>query len=154
MFRPRRGTCFAIAAFVAAALCGVADGAEHPFILWTKKDAAALRGKIETQAVAEADGALAVAVVGRPGTAINDRLLLRFGDKALETVTLSVGNLETYTFANYAYLRIARDTVCVRGDLKAMKLALRRRPKLLLINGKPHKFDFSASHLSCDARKP
>ena len=102
--------------------------------------------------IAETNDALAVAVVvGRPGTGIDDRLLLRFGKKADEPVTLAA-NGESFTFANYAYIRVGRDRVRVRGDLKAMKLRVAGRTKLL-INGKPRNADHAGSFLTYDTRK-
>ena len=78
--------------------------------------------------------ALAVAVVGE-STPVNDRVLLRLGDHAGQAVTLS-GNGETFTFADRAYVRIAADAVRASGDLRAMKVAVPGRPRLIL-NGKP-----------------
>jgi hypothetical protein len=79
--------------------------------------------------------AVGVAVAGKSGSAVNDRILLRLGDDAAEPVTL-VGGGESFTFADRAFVRIAADEVRVAGDLRAMKLKVAGRPKLI-VNGTP-----------------
>lgn len=83
---------------------------------------------------------LSVAVVGKPGSGINDRLMMRLGDNWDQPITLA-DDRESFTFENWAYLRIGRDRVEVSGDLCAMKLPIEGEPRLFL-NGKDQKADF------------
>lgn len=104
------------------------------------------------QRIAQTPHALAVAITGPPGTpapgipapgttgttapggGINDRLMLRLGDHAEEPVTLA-GQGESFTFADYAFVRIDGGTVTVRGNLTAMTLRVGAGPVKLLLNG-------------------
>ncbi|MBE3068707.1 MAG: hypothetical protein IMZ66_00565, partial [Planctomycetes bacterium] len=88
----------------------------------------------EFRRIAETPDAVAVAVVGKAASGIDDRVMIRFGDAAAEPVTLEGGG-ERFTFADRAYVRIAKDRVEVSGDLRAMTLKVAGRPALVL-NGK------------------
>ncbi|MBM4019568.1 MAG: hypothetical protein FJ288_14825 [Planctomycetes bacterium] len=76
---------------------------------------------------------VAAAVRGGPGSPVNDRLLVRFGDRYGQPLTLA-GEGESFTFADRAYVRIAPDRVDVSGDLRAMTLAVSGKPALF-VNG-------------------
>ena len=89
---------------------------------------------------------LAVAVVGKFGSGINDRLMVRLGDNWDKPLTLA-DDRESFTFANWAYLRIGKDKVEVSGDLRAMKLAVEGQAKLL-VDGKTRKATFVDGYLS------
>lgn len=75
---------------------------------------------------------LAVRITG--DGAVNDRVLMQFGDDLTRAVTLRDGS-ESFTFRDYAYLRISGDSVEVFGNVTAMKLKVPGSPKLTL-NGK------------------
>ncbi|MFP4056693.1 MAG: hypothetical protein ACLF0G_07480 [Candidatus Brocadiia bacterium] len=77
--------------------------------------------------------ALAVAVVGEEGTGIEDRAMVRFGDRHGEPITLA-GEGERFTFAGHAYVRIGRQAVVARGDIRAMETPVAGRPRLV-VNG-------------------
>ena len=89
---------------------------------------------------------LAVAVAGRAGSAINDRLMVRLGDNHEQPLTLDSGS-ENFTFADWAYVRIGREKVQVWGRLRRMKLQVEGRPKLM-INGKQQKASIAGQYLS------
>ena len=76
---------------------------------------------------------IAVAVQGRAGSPINDRILLRFGDGYEQPLTLA-GDGESFTFADRAYVRISPDRVDVSGDLRAMTITVSGKPGLF-VNG-------------------
>jgi hypothetical protein len=84
--------------------------------------------------IQQTDGAVGVAVAGRDGSPVNDRLLLRFGDDPGKPATLA-GDGESFTFADRAHVRIGRDRVVVSGDLRAMKVQVEGQPALV-VNGK------------------
>ena len=94
--------------------------------------------------VAQTDRAVAVAIAGADG-AIDDRAMVRFGDDPERPVTLAGGG-ESFTFADYAWVRIGRDQVEARGGLRAMTLRVTGRPKLVL-NGKPAPAAFDGEFL-------
>ena len=95
------------------------------------------RPQIESfERIAQTDDALAVRVIGRTGSGINDRLMVRVGDQAGHGVTLSEGG-ESFTFASHAFVRISGETVTVRGDLREVTLRVGNgRPKLV-VGGAP-----------------
>jgi hypothetical protein len=68
------------------------------------------------------------------GSGFDDRLLVRFGPKAEQPVTLA-GDRESFVFAGHAFIRRDDRTVTVRGHLQEMKLDVGdSRPKLI-VNG-------------------
>lgn len=69
--------------------------------------------------IAQTPQALAVRVVGKPGSGIDDRLLLRIGDDSDQAVTVE-GDGESFTFANFAFIRFTDKDPIVRGDLREM----------------------------------
>lgn len=90
---------------------------------------------------------LAVAVVGKPGSGINDRLMVRLGDYwGGQPLTLA-DDRESFTFANWVYFRIGKDKIEASGDLRAMRLPVEGQPKLL-VNGKTQKATFVDGCLS------
>ena len=95
------------------------------------------RGRIETfERIQQTDAGLAVKIVGKAGSDIDDRAMLRLGDGHDKPLTLSGGG-ERFTFADYAYVRIGPDTVDARGDLRSMTLrGPGRAARKLLLNGK------------------
>ena len=84
--------------------------------------------------IAQTPIALAVRVTGEPGSGVDDRLLLRIGDAHDQPVTLEGGG-ERFVFADFAFVRIAGDTVLARGGLRAMTLRVGGRKLKLLVNG-------------------
>lgn len=85
------------------------------------------------------DGVIAVAVIGQPGSGINDRLLIRLGDDHEQNTVVS-GDGERFTFSGHAFVRIGAETVEARGFLLDIQA---RVPKdansRLILNGKPVK---------------
>jgi len=77
---------------------------------------------------------VAVAVKGRAGSPINDRIFLRFADGYDQPLTLA-GDGESFTFADRAYVRIGPDRVDVTGDLRAMTITVSGKPALF-VNGR------------------
>ena len=84
--------------------------------------------------IAAAGGAMALAVVGKEGTGIDDRILLRWGDAADAAASLAGGE-ESFRFTGYAYVRIGKDKVEAAGDLAALKVKAPDGARLVL-NGK------------------
>jgi hypothetical protein len=86
--------------------------------------------------LARTKDAVAVAVRGQAGNGIDDRLLYSFWDSHTTPVTLEAGG-ESFTFTDRVFLRVGADQIDASGDLRAMRLPVAGRPKLLL-NGVPH----------------
>ena len=84
--------------------------------------------------IAENERGLAVAIRGKAGSAVNDRILLRYGDNVDQPLTLE-GNGESFTFMDYAHIRVGEKTVTADGSLSAMTLKVAGSPRLVL-NGK------------------
>ena len=78
--------------------------------------------------------AVAVAIRGR---GVNDRVMIRQGKDAGESVTLGDGK-ERFVFKGFAYARIGPDTVTVAGDLLEMDISVKGRPDLT-VNGREAK---------------
>ena len=88
----------------------------------------------EFRCIEQKEDSLAVAVMGRPGSGVDDRVILRYGDDVEKPITLA-GDGESFTFADHAHVRIGKDAVEVWGDLRAMKVRVKGRPRLV-VNGK------------------
>jgi hypothetical protein len=84
--------------------------------------------------IQQTEQGLALAVVGKEGSAINDRILLRVGDDPDRPVTLA-GDGESFTFADRGFVRVRPDKVEVSGPVKALKVKVSGQPKLV-VNGK------------------
>jgi len=84
--------------------------------------------------IAQTDDALAVRVIGRAGSGVDDRLMVRIGEQSNRPKTLSADG-ESFTFVGHAFVRFNGNTVTVRGDLREMTLRVGdARPKLT-VNG-------------------
>jgi len=101
---------------------------------------------LDFRPIEQTDSAAAVAVVGRPGSGINDRLMLRLADHFEKPLTVA-GGRESFTFANWAYLHIGDETMEVWGDLRAMKIPTKAQPRLL-VNGKERNTSSADGYLS------
>ncbi|GAG17444.1 unnamed protein product [marine sediment metagenome] len=77
---------------------------------------------VDFRLIEQTDQSLAVAVVGEPGSGINDRLKVRLGNNYDQPLTLADGR-ESFTFADWAYLRIGKDKTKVLGNLQAVRLS-------------------------------
>ncbi|HUT36697.1 MAG TPA: hypothetical protein VNE39_24630 [Planctomycetota bacterium] len=86
----------------------------------------------QSERIAQNDQGICVAIGGKDG--LNDRILLRYGDEHDKPLTLEGGG-ESFTFSDYAFIRIAPDRVEAHGSLTGMKLRVAGTPKLIL-NGK------------------
>ncbi len=98
--------------------------------------------------IAQNDQGVAVAIAGKEG--LDDRILLRYGDEADKPLTLE-GEGESFTFSDYAFIRIGPDKVEAHGALTAMKLRVGGSPKLLL-NGKEAPASAAGGILSFQAK--
>ncbi len=96
--------------------------------------------------IAGTPDAVAVRVVGAPGSGIDDRLMVRFGDEAGEPVTLAGGG-ESFTFAGHAFVRVGQGKATVRGDVRAIRLRVGQGRPELLVNGRPVEASRSADFL-------
>jgi hypothetical protein len=83
----------------------------------------------EFRRIQQTPHAVAAAVVGQ---GLDDRVMLR-ADGGEQPLTLS-GDGESFTFADYALVRIRAEKVEVAGDLRAMTLKVAGRPELT-VNG-------------------
>jgi hypothetical protein len=75
-----------------------------------------------------------VAVIGRPGTGIDDRVMIRLGDEFDKPVTVA-GDGESFTFADRAHVRIGKDRVDAWGGVRGLKVRVAGTPKLF-VNGR------------------
>jgi hypothetical protein len=85
-------------------------------------------------AVAEDASGLVAAVVGKDGSGIGDRVVVRVGTEPGKPATLA-GQGESFTVADFAWIRLGTDKVEAWGGLTAMKVKVSGSPKLVL-NGK------------------
>lgn len=67
------------------------------------------------------------------GEGLNDRILYRHWKNYNQPLTLS-GDGESFTFADYAFIRISQERVDVSGDVRAMQLRVAGQP-VLHVNG-------------------
>jgi hypothetical protein len=81
--------------------------------------------------IRQTEDAVAVAIRGRDGSAVNDRVMLRLGDRADEPITLGDGR-ERFSFRGFACVRVGPEHVEARGDLTAMRLRVEGSPTLVL----------------------
>jgi len=86
------------------------------------------------QSIGRTDAAIAVRIVGKAGSGIDDRVLLRFGDNAGEPTDIGDAH-ESYTFADHLYLRIGPGTVNAVGKARKLAIPVKGHPKLI-VNGK------------------
>ena len=75
--------------------------------------------------------ALAVAVKGREGGPVNDRIMVALGD-AVDTETTLGGSGEEFRFKGFAFVRVSADEVMATGELLGMKLKVDGKPRLVL----------------------
>ncbi len=79
-----------------------------------------------------ADG-VAIAVTGKAGTGIDDRVLIRAGNAAQEPATFASDG-ESFTIADHAWIRLAPDRIDAWGGLRALRLRSTGSPRLV-VNG-------------------
>jgi hypothetical protein len=109
--------------------------------------------RVETfRPIGERGDAVGAAVVGRPGTGIDDRVLVRLGDRHDEPVTLESDG-ERFTFAGWAWVRVGEDEVAAWGDVRAIAVRVPGKPGLVL-NGKPAAARVTAGWLVYPPEKP
>jgi hypothetical protein len=101
---------------------------------------------VDFRPIQQKDGGLAAAVVGRPGSGIDDRLMLRLADDYDRPLTLA-GDRESFTFAGWAYVRIGRDRVEIWGDVRAIRIPIEGQPAVL-VNGKKRNTSLADGYLS------
>ncbi len=88
----------------------------------------------EFRTIQQTEDGVAVEVVGKYDTGIDDRLMIRLGDNPEKPVTLA-DERESFTFGDRAYVRISRNKVEVEGDMRVLRIPAKGKPKLL-VNGK------------------
>ncbi len=88
----------------------------------------------EFRRIQESPDTVAVAVIGKPGTGIDDRVMIRLGDEFDKPVTVA-GDGESFTFADRAHVRIGKDRVDVSGTLISLKVRVAGSPRLF-VNGR------------------
>jgi hypothetical protein len=91
----------------------------------------------EFRRIQQTDEAVAVAVRGKDGSPVDDRVMVSLGP-SVETPATLAGNGESFRFKGFAFVRVAGDKVTASGDLLGMKLKVEGKPKLVL-NGKEQK---------------
>lgn len=89
----------------------------------------------EFRRIAEADDGVAVAIIGKNGSGINDRVMIALGADRARPVALS-GDGEQFTFADRGFIHVGAEEVQASGDLRSMTLRVVGSPRLVL-NGKP-----------------
>jgi hypothetical protein len=99
----------------------------------------------EFRNIKQTNEGVAVAIEGKYDTGINDRLMLLLGDKHEQQLTLT-SDRESFTFANWAYVRIGRDKIEVQGELQAMRLPVKGKPKLV-VNGNKQQASFIRGYM-------
>lgn len=97
----------------------------------------------EFRRIQQTDDAVAVAILGK---GVNDRVMVRQGEHADESITLGDGR-EKFVFKGFAYVRIGSDKVTVVGDILEMVLQTQGNP-ILIVNGKESKADIKDGVLS------
>lgn len=88
------------------------------------------------QRIAQTPDGIAVAVVGKPGSGVNDRICYRHWTDHEKPLTLT-GEGESFTFSDRLFIRISHQRVEVSGKVDEMKLKVDGRPALV-INGQEH----------------
>jgi hypothetical protein len=96
--------------------------------------------------VAQTDHGVLVSVRGADSAAVNDLVMLRYNSAPQTAVTLA-GKQGTFTFDNYAHLRMGADAVEIAGDLSAMELETGGKALPVKVNGKPVKTTVKGSVL-------
>lgn len=96
--------------------------------------------------LAQTPEAIAVQVIGKAGTGVNDRLLYAFWDSHRVPVKLETEG-ESFTFADRAFIRVSPDQVEVTGDVRSLALNVAGRPKLV-VNGKSVEITVERGRLS------
>ena len=67
------------------------------------------------------------------------------GDNYNEPLSLA-DERESFTFADWAYLRIIEDRIEVQGDMRTLRLPVKGKPELI-INGEEKKASFERGYL-------
>jgi hypothetical protein len=99
----------------------------------------------EFRTIKQTEDGIAVSIIGKYDTGIDDRLMIRLGDNPEKPVTLADGR-ESFTFADWAYVRISKDKVEVEGDIRALRIPVKGKPELL-VNGKSQQASFMRGYL-------
>jgi hypothetical protein len=89
---------------------------------------------IRFERLAESNQGLAVLVRGKEGSEIDDRVLVQYGESQAGPITLA-GQGETFTFRDFAYVRVGPGLVKASGFPKAFTLKV-GGPAKLELNGK------------------
>jgi hypothetical protein len=100
----------------------------------------------ELRRIQESPDAVAVAVIGKPGTGIDDRVMIRLGDEFDKPVTVA-GDGESFTFADRAHVRVGKDRVDASGGVTSLKVRVAGSSKLFL-NGREHPAAVSGGFLT------
>jgi hypothetical protein len=86
--------------------------------------------------IERAEEGVAVRIVGKPGSGIDDRILLACGDGANAALEAS-DREEAYRFGDHAWLRVGAEAVHVVGGIRTLSLPVKGAPRLI-VNGREH----------------
>ena len=100
--------------------------------------------------VAQTDQGVAVRIQGKPGSGIDDCIVLHHAATGDQPLTLT-GEGESFTVGDFAHIRVADDQIVVTGDLRAMTLKIRGTPELI-VNGQPAKATTEGGVLKYDGQ--
>jgi hypothetical protein len=103
----------------------------------------------EIRRIQESPDTVAVAVIGKPGTGIDDRVMIRLGDEFDKPVTVA-GAGESFTFTDRAHVRIGKDRVEASGGIRGIRVRVVGSPKFVL-NGKEQSATVSGGLLTFTA---
>ncbi len=90
---------------------------------------------VSVEPIAQTSDAVAAKVVGEGDSGVNDRAMVALGQGIDRPRTIGSAG-ETFTFTDYAFVRVGSEKVEVCGGLEAMKVRVEGRPGLT-VNGSP-----------------
>jgi hypothetical protein len=102
--------------------------------------------------IQQTEAGIGIRIVGKQGSGIDDRVLLRYGDGAESPLELADGR-ETYSFVDHCWLRMGTETVNVVGGLRRLSLPVRGNPRLI-VNGREHPARIEGGVLKAEVNAP
>jgi hypothetical protein len=84
--------------------------------------------------ISQNESGVAVRIVGKAGSGIDDRIVYRYGDSPEKPVEFT-GDGESFTVGDHAWIRVAEDKVEAWGSVTQLAVKVSGKPQLLL-NGK------------------
>jgi hypothetical protein len=95
--------------------------------------------------VAQDEKGVIVGIEGKKGAAVNDFVMVKYRTCPDETITLK-GEMGTFTFANWAHVRLSEEAATVSGDLQAIDVKVKGSPDVI-VNGEKLKIDVKPGRL-------